>query len=44
VLPHPPYGPHPALPDFHVFGALKGAILGTKFEIDDDLCSENIAT
>jgi hypothetical protein len=35
VLPRPPYSPHLPPPDFHLFEALKGAILGTKFETDD---------
>jgi hypothetical protein len=37
VLPHPPYSPDLAPSDFHLFGALKDAILGTMFETDDHL-------
>jgi len=32
VLTHPPYSPHLPPPYFNLFGALKGAILDTKFE------------
>jgi len=39
VLPHPPYSPSLAPSDFHLFGALKDAIQGRKFEMDDDVVS-----
>lgn len=32
ILPHPPYSPDLAPSDFHLFGPLKNAIRGTKFE------------
>jgi hypothetical protein len=35
LYPHPPNCPDLASPDFHLFGALKNALLGTKFETDD---------
>jgi hypothetical protein len=37
VLPHPPYSPHLTPSDFILFGALKDAIHGTKFETDDNV-------
>jgi histone-lysine N-methyltransferase SETMAR len=37
VLPHPPYSPALAPSDFQLFGSLKNAIRGTKFETDDDV-------
>jgi histone-lysine N-methyltransferase SETMAR len=37
VLPHPPYSPDLSPSDFHLFGARKDAIRGTKFETDDDV-------
>jgi histone-lysine N-methyltransferase SETMAR len=32
VLPHPPHSPHLAASDFHLFGPLKDALRGTRFE------------
>jgi len=34
VIPHPPYSPDLAPSDFHLFGPLKDALLGTRFEDD----------
>jgi histone-lysine N-methyltransferase SETMAR len=36
VLPHPPCSLDLAPSDIHLFGALKDAVCGTKFEIDGD--------
>lgn len=35
VLPHPPYSPDLAPSDFHLFGPLKHALRGKKFEDDE---------
>ena len=35
VLPHPPYSPDLAPSDFHLFGPLKHAFRGKKFEDDE---------
>jgi histone-lysine N-methyltransferase SETMAR len=35
VLPHPPYSQDLALSDFHLFGSLKDALHGTRFEDDN---------
>jgi histone-lysine N-methyltransferase SETMAR len=35
VLPHPPYSPDLAPPDFHLFGSLKDALRGNHFEDDN---------
>lgn len=35
VLPHPPYSPDLAPSDFHLFGPLKDALRGTRFEDDE---------
>jgi histone-lysine N-methyltransferase SETMAR len=47
VLHHPPYSPNLAPSDFHIFGALKDAIHGMKFESDDNvstwLCGQDKA-
>ena len=37
VLPHPPYSPGLAPSDFHLFGPLKDALHGTRFEDDDSV-------
>jgi hypothetical protein len=37
VLPHPPYSPDLAPPDFHLFGPLKDALQGRRFEDDEEL-------
>jgi len=37
VLPHPPYSPDLALSDFHLFGPLKDALHGTRFEGDESV-------
>ncbi|KDR17168.1 hypothetical protein L798_08429, partial [Zootermopsis nevadensis] len=37
VLPHPPYSPDLAPSDFHLFGPLKDAIRGTRFEDDESV-------
>jgi len=37
VLPHPPYSPDLALSDFHLFGPLKDALHGTRFEDDESV-------
>jgi len=37
VLPPPPYSPGLATSHFHLFGALKDAVHGRKFESDDDV-------
>jgi histone-lysine N-methyltransferase SETMAR len=37
VLPHPPYSPDLAPSDFHLFGSLKNALRGTRFEDDDSV-------
>ena len=39
VLPHPPYGPNSEPSEFHLFGPLKDAVYGRKFESDDDVVS-----
>ena len=36
-LPHPPYSPHLAPSDFHVFGALKEAMGGKSFRSDEEV-------
>jgi histone-lysine N-methyltransferase SETMAR len=35
VLPHPPYSPDLTPSDFHLFGQLKKALRGKKFEDDE---------
>ena len=35
MLPHPPYSPALAPSDFHLFGPLKDALRGTRFEDDE---------
>ena len=35
VLPHPPYSPDLAPPDFHLFGPLKDGLRGQHFPDDD---------
>jgi histone-lysine N-methyltransferase SETMAR len=40
VLPHPPYSPHLAPSDFHLFGALKDAIRKKRFGSDDKVTAE----
>jgi hypothetical protein len=37
VLPHPPYSPDLAPSDFHLFGPLKDALRGTRFEDDESV-------
>jgi histone-lysine N-methyltransferase SETMAR len=37
VLPNPPYSPDLAPPDFHLFGSLKDALRGTRFEDDNSV-------
>ena len=37
VLPHPPYSPDLALSDFHLFGPLKDALHGARFEDDESM-------
>jgi hypothetical protein len=37
LLHYPPYSPKLASSDFHIFGALKGAIHGVKFETVDSV-------
>ena len=37
VLPHPPYTPDLAPSDFHLFGPLKDALHGTRFEDDENV-------
>lgn len=36
-LPHPPYSPDLAPSDYHVFGPLKGALGGKKFQSNDEV-------
>ena len=43
VLPHPPYSPDLALSDFHLFGPLKDALRGTRFE-DDEIVIRAVRT
>jgi histone-lysine N-methyltransferase SETMAR len=40
VLPHPPYSPDLAPSDYHLFGPLKGAIRGKRFEDDEEVIAE----
>jgi len=40
VLPHPPYSPDLAPSDFHLFGPLKDALHGTRFEDDESVIHE----
>jgi histone-lysine N-methyltransferase SETMAR len=45
VLPHPPYSPDLAPSDFYLFGPLKDALHGTRFEDDDSVnCAQVVAT
>ena len=37
MLPHPPYSPDLAPSDFHLFGPLKDALRGTRFEDDQSM-------
>jgi len=37
VLPHPSYSPDLAPSDFHLFGRLKDALRGTRFEDDESV-------
>jgi histone-lysine N-methyltransferase SETMAR len=37
VFPHPPYSPDLAPSDFHLFGSLKDALCGTRFEDDESV-------
>jgi hypothetical protein len=37
VLHQPPYSPNLAPSDFHLFGLLKGTLLGTRFEDDESV-------
>ena len=37
MLPHPPYSPDLAPSDFHLFGPLKDAMRGTRFEDDESV-------
>ena len=37
MLPHPPYSPDLAPSDFHLFGQLKDALYGTRFEDDENV-------
>ena len=37
MLPHPPYSPDLALSVFHLFGPLKDALRGTRFEDDESV-------
>ena len=37
MLPHPPYSPDLAPSDFHLFGPLKDALRGTRFEDDESV-------
>jgi len=37
VFPHPPYSPDLAPLDFHLFGPLKDALRGTRFEDDESV-------
>jgi histone-lysine N-methyltransferase SETMAR len=39
VLAHPPYSPNLVPSDFHLFGALKNAVHGVKFQADDNVIS-----
>jgi histone-lysine N-methyltransferase SETMAR len=39
ILPHPPYSPDLAPPDFHMFGRLKDTLRGRKFR--DDTNTQN---
>ena len=39
LLPHPPWSPDLAPSDFHLFGALKEFMRGTKFESDNEVKS-----
>ena len=38
-IPHPPYSPHLASSDFHIFGPSKDALSGTQFRDDDEVLS-----
>jgi histone-lysine N-methyltransferase SETMAR len=40
VLPHPPYRPNLAPPDFQLFGSVKDALRGTHFEDDNSVIKE----
>ena len=37
MLPHPPYSPDVVPSDFHLFGPLKDALRGTRFEDDESM-------
>ena len=39
MLPHPPHSPDLVPSDFHLFGPLKGALRGTRFEDDESVIS-----
>jgi len=43
MLPHPPHSPDLTLSDFHLFGPLKDALRGTRFE-DDESMSRAVRT
>ena len=36
-MPHPPYSPDLAPSDFYLFGPMKEALGGTRFETDEDV-------
>jgi histone-lysine N-methyltransferase SETMAR len=40
VLSHPPYSPDLAPSDYHLFGHLKDAIRGKRFEDDEEVITE----
>jgi histone-lysine N-methyltransferase SETMAR len=40
VLSHPPYSPDLAPSDYHLFGPLKDAICGKRFEDDEEVITE----
>jgi histone-lysine N-methyltransferase SETMAR len=37
LLPHPPYSPHLAPSDYHLFGSLKKALRGRRFGSDEEV-------
>jgi hypothetical protein len=40
ILPHPPYSPDLALPDFHLFPKMKKHVRGQRFHFNEDVQNE----
>jgi histone-lysine N-methyltransferase SETMAR len=40
ILPHPPYSPHLALSDFHLFPKMKNHLRGQCFHSNEDVQNE----